>query len=211
MVGRSIDARRRCYLVALAWAILTCAASPPSALAQAERPRVGVAFGGGSARGIAHVGIIAWFEEHHIPIDLSAGTSMGGPDRRRVRGGHVGRRAASADRDHRLGRDVRELLLPVQEHPAQGRRAQLSRRGSSSGCAAAWCRRRRSTTASRWTCCWRASPAATIASNTSTSCRRRSAPSPSICGRPSASSSTADRSRWRCGPRCRCRASFRRS
>jgi NTE family protein len=37
-----------------------------------------VAFGGGSARGIAHVGIIRWFEEHHIPIDVSAGTSMGG-------------------------------------------------------------------------------------------------------------------------------------
>ena len=78
MVAGSIDARRRCCLVALAWAILTCAASTPSALAQAERPRVGVAFGGGSARGLAHVGIIAWFEEHHIPIDLSAGTSMGG-------------------------------------------------------------------------------------------------------------------------------------
>ena len=48
------------------------------ALAQEERPRVGVAFGGGSARGLAHVGIIAWFEEHHIPIDVAAGTSMGG-------------------------------------------------------------------------------------------------------------------------------------
>ncbi len=42
------------------------------------RRRVGVAFGGGSARGLAHVGIIRWFEEHHIPIDLVAGTSMGG-------------------------------------------------------------------------------------------------------------------------------------
>jgi NTE family protein len=46
--------------------------------AQDERPKVGVAFGGGSARGIAHVGVIKWFEEHHIPIDLAAGTSMGG-------------------------------------------------------------------------------------------------------------------------------------
>jgi len=42
------------------------------------RPQVGVAFGGGSARGIAHVGVIRWFEEHRIPIDLAAGTSMGG-------------------------------------------------------------------------------------------------------------------------------------
>ena len=43
-----------------------------------ERPRIGVAFGGGSARGLAHVGVVRWFEEHHIPIDLVAGTSMGG-------------------------------------------------------------------------------------------------------------------------------------
>src|SRR5262249_10448823 len=33
---------------------------------------------GGSARGIAHIGVIQWFEEHHIPIDSAAGTSMGG-------------------------------------------------------------------------------------------------------------------------------------
>jgi NTE family protein len=37
-----------------------------------------VAFGGGSARGIAHVGVIKWLEEHRIPIDVAAGTSMGG-------------------------------------------------------------------------------------------------------------------------------------
>jgi NTE family protein len=42
------------------------------------RPSVGVAFGGGSARGIAHVGVIRWLEEHRIPIDAAAGTSMGG-------------------------------------------------------------------------------------------------------------------------------------
>ena len=43
-----------------------------------DRPVVGVAFGGGSARGIAHVGVIRWLEEHRIPIDVAAGTSMGG-------------------------------------------------------------------------------------------------------------------------------------
>ena len=42
-----------------------------------RRPTIGVAFGGGSARGFAHVGVIRWFEEHRIPIDLAAGTSMG--------------------------------------------------------------------------------------------------------------------------------------
>ncbi len=44
----------------------------------AGRTTIGVAFGGGSARGIAHVGVIRWFEEHRIPIDVAAGTSMGG-------------------------------------------------------------------------------------------------------------------------------------
>ena len=48
------------------------------AAAQAAQRTVGVAFGGGSARGIAHIGVIQWFEENHIPIDAAAGTSMGG-------------------------------------------------------------------------------------------------------------------------------------
>ena len=39
-----------------------------------SRPPVGVAFGGGSARGIAHVGVIRWLEEHHIPIMLDRGS-----------------------------------------------------------------------------------------------------------------------------------------
>ena len=29
-------------------------------------------------QGLAHVGVIRWFEEHRIPIDVAAGTSMGG-------------------------------------------------------------------------------------------------------------------------------------
>src|SRR6187431_2167490 len=56
-----------------------CLCAPDLAHAQApSRPTVGVAFGGGSARGIAHIGVIQWFEENHIPIDVAAGTSMGG-------------------------------------------------------------------------------------------------------------------------------------
>ena len=42
------------------------------------RPRLGLALGGGAARGIAHIGLLRWFEEHRIPIDYLAGTSMGG-------------------------------------------------------------------------------------------------------------------------------------
>ncbi len=53
----------------------TAEAQPPP---PASRPKIGVAFGGGSARGLAHVGVIRWLDEHHVPIDLVAGTSMGG-------------------------------------------------------------------------------------------------------------------------------------
>ena len=52
--------------------------APAPRYSAANRPVIGVAFGGGSARGLAHVGVIRWFEDHRIPIDLAAGTSMGG-------------------------------------------------------------------------------------------------------------------------------------
>ena len=44
----------------------------------AKRPTVGIALSGGSALGLAHIGVIRYFEEHHIPIDRIGGTSMGG-------------------------------------------------------------------------------------------------------------------------------------
>jgi len=43
-----------------------------------ERPSVGIALSGGSALGLAHIGVIRYFEERHIPIDKVGGTSMGG-------------------------------------------------------------------------------------------------------------------------------------
>jgi len=73
-----IDSRMRGCLRALFLILAGVAIAAVSAEAQQDRPAVGVAFGGGSARGIAHVGVIQWFEEHRIPIDMAAGTSMGG-------------------------------------------------------------------------------------------------------------------------------------
>jgi NTE family protein len=43
----------------------------------ARRPRVGVALGGGFARGIAHLGVLHALQEHNIPVDCIAGTSAG--------------------------------------------------------------------------------------------------------------------------------------
>lgn len=41
------------------------------------RPRVGLALGGGVARGIAHIGVLSVLEDAGVPIDFIAGTSMG--------------------------------------------------------------------------------------------------------------------------------------
>ena len=41
------------------------------------RPRIGVALGGGFARGIAHIGVLRVLEQEQIPIDFIAGTSVG--------------------------------------------------------------------------------------------------------------------------------------
>src|SRR5215472_15735725 len=43
-----------------------------------RRPKIGVALEGGGAMGLAHIGVLKWFEEHHVPVDYVAGTSMGG-------------------------------------------------------------------------------------------------------------------------------------
>lgn len=44
----------------------------------AHRPTIGLVLEGGGALGLAHVGVLRWFEDHHIPVDYVAGTSMGG-------------------------------------------------------------------------------------------------------------------------------------
>src|SRR5260370_33646048 len=55
----------------------TSPASNASAQTRRARTRIGVALEGGGALGLAHVGVLQWFEDHHIPIDYIAGTSMG--------------------------------------------------------------------------------------------------------------------------------------
>ena len=43
----------------------------------AARPGIGLALGGGFARGFAHLGVLRVLEQHHIPISCIAGTSVG--------------------------------------------------------------------------------------------------------------------------------------
>jgi NTE family protein len=52
------------------------AANAPEA-EKPRRPKIGVVFGGGGAKGAAHIGVLKVLEEQKIPIDYIAGTSMG--------------------------------------------------------------------------------------------------------------------------------------
>jgi NTE family protein len=58
----------------LALLLVVCATTVS---AETRRPKIGLALGGGGARGAAHVGILRALEEMHVPVDYVAGTSMG--------------------------------------------------------------------------------------------------------------------------------------
>lgn len=40
--------------------------------------KIGLVLSGGGARGVAHIGVLEWFEQNRIPVHFVAGTSMGG-------------------------------------------------------------------------------------------------------------------------------------
>lgn len=76
---------RTLFLIAAFSVAAACSAQNEPALsdrsaqpAKPSRPKIGIALEGGGALGLAHIGVIEWFEEHHIPVDYVAGTSMGG-------------------------------------------------------------------------------------------------------------------------------------
>ena len=56
---------------------LTRQTTPTGPIEQPKPPKVGVALGGGFARGLAHIGVLKVLEEEKIPIDFIAGTSVG--------------------------------------------------------------------------------------------------------------------------------------
>ncbi len=46
-------------------------------LVSPKQPKIGIALGGGFARGLAHIGILKVLDEEGVPIDMVAGTSVG--------------------------------------------------------------------------------------------------------------------------------------
>lgn len=64
--------------LALALASILAAALPGRGVrAQEGRVRIGVALSGGSAKGLAHVGVLRVLEREGVPVHVAAGTSMG--------------------------------------------------------------------------------------------------------------------------------------
>jgi len=74
-------ASSRIFLVTLLAGSLTAYApaqeTPSPSPPPPHRPRIGLALSGGGALGLAEIGVLQWIEEHHIPVDRVAGTSMG--------------------------------------------------------------------------------------------------------------------------------------
>ncbi len=64
-------------LLTLAVLMFLIPAVLPAGVNAGERPKIGLALGGGGARGAAHIGVLRTLEEMGVPVDYIAGTSMG--------------------------------------------------------------------------------------------------------------------------------------
>src|SRR5262249_33095881 len=68
----------RKYWLIIATLLLSIPISAQTDSKPASRKKIGLVLEGGGALGLAHVGVIEWLEENHVPVDYIAGTSMGG-------------------------------------------------------------------------------------------------------------------------------------
>lgn len=64
--------RLRLVVLLLVGTMLFASTAPP------HRPKIALVLEGGGALGFAHIEVLEYLEEHHIPVDLVVGTSMGG-------------------------------------------------------------------------------------------------------------------------------------
>jgi len=105
-----IGSRIYCLLVKIGIVLFCTNTLPFGAIAQTDpavspkRMKVGVALEGGGALGLAHIGVLRWFEQHHIPIDYLSGNSMGGL---------VGGLYASGQSPDQIERTVKRMDWPL--------------------------------------------------------------------------------------------------
>src|SRR6266481_1627922 len=74
---RSYHLPLRIALVLLTVSVSLLVAAAQNGSPAPKRLTIGVALEGGGALGLAHIGVMRWFEQHHIPIDYISGNSMG--------------------------------------------------------------------------------------------------------------------------------------
>lgn len=82
MVFARSSGRNRSLLLLLSLAVLgagcrTATPPPPTVQMVEVPPRIGLALGGGGARGFAHIGVLRVLEQEKIPVDVVLGTSVG--------------------------------------------------------------------------------------------------------------------------------------
>ncbi len=78
-VGRGLrGATRLIFLLGFLVSLPLQAQVTPQEPDQKPRAKIGLVLEGGGALGLAHIGVLQWLYEHHVPVDLVAGTSMGG-------------------------------------------------------------------------------------------------------------------------------------
>jgi NTE family protein len=81
--GKSCAAPRRLVASALFLLLFVTVPLPaqnptPQEAGPPPRQKIGLVLEGGGALGLAHIGVLEWLYQHHVPVDLVAGTSMGG-------------------------------------------------------------------------------------------------------------------------------------
>ncbi len=77
--GRGLrEATRLIFLLGFLVSLPLQAQVTPQEPGQKPRAKIGLVLEGGGALGLAHIGVLQWLYEHHVPVDLVAGTSMGG-------------------------------------------------------------------------------------------------------------------------------------
>jgi NTE family protein len=70
--------RMKRFVKILLGAIIVLAATAGNSQTPVSRPKIGLVLNGEGASGFVQLGVLQWFEEHHIPVDYIAGTSVGG-------------------------------------------------------------------------------------------------------------------------------------